>query len=148
MAKFYWIFLRSLYTLLYIEIIKLGLQHHYFSYCYPLPVTDAFSGIVLGVSFSDFGLQFLVVIILHSLTSYLKGCRFSGKVYTILISFTSYLKYTLLPLTGNNSVGGILICAWMCLKSSDHRFEGDLVDVNRECRRDLRSLLSLAKKIP
>ena len=34
--------------------------------------------------------SFLVIIILHSLTSYLKGCRFPGKVYTILISLTSY----------------------------------------------------------
>ena len=32
--------------------------------------------------FPDFGLQFLFVIILQSLTSYLKGCRFPGKVYT------------------------------------------------------------------
>ena len=45
--------------------------------------------------FPDFGLQFLVVIILHSLTSYLKGCRFPGMVYTILISLTSYLKGSL-----------------------------------------------------
>ena len=51
--------------------------------CYLLPG-------VISVSFPDFGLQFLVVIILHSLTSYLKGCRFPGKVYTILISLTSY----------------------------------------------------------
>ena len=42
------------------------------------------------LSVPDFGLQFLVVIILYSLTSYLKGCRFSGKVYTIQISLTSY----------------------------------------------------------
>ena len=42
------------------------------------------------MSFPDFGLQFLAVIILHSLISYLKGCRFPGKVYTILISLTSY----------------------------------------------------------
>ena len=61
------------------------------------------------VSFSDFGLQFLVVIILHSLTSYFKGCRFPGKVYTILISFTSYLKYKLMPLTENNSMSGIFL---------------------------------------
>ena len=44
----------------------------------------------LEMSFPDFGLQFLAVIILHSLISYLKGCRFPGKVYTILISLTSY----------------------------------------------------------
>ena len=44
----------------------------------------------LGLSFPDFGLQFLAVIILHSLTSYLKGCQFPGKIYTILISLTSY----------------------------------------------------------
>ena len=65
----------------------MGSSLHYFSYCYPLPVIDTFSGIM---SFPDFGLQFLVVIILHSLISYLKGCRFPGKVYTILISLTSY----------------------------------------------------------
>ena len=46
--------------------------------------------VILLVSFPDFGLQFLFVIILHSLTSYLKGCRFPEKVYTILISLTSY----------------------------------------------------------
>ena len=44
----------------------------------------------LFLSFPDFGLQFLVILILHSLTSRLKGCRFPGKVYTILISLTSY----------------------------------------------------------
>ena len=54
-----------------------------------LPVTR-YSYPNANMSFPDFGLQFLVVIILHSLTSYLKGCRFPGKVYTILISLTSY----------------------------------------------------------
>ena len=54
-----------------------------------LPVT-CYQHVFWDLSFPDFGLQFLVVIILHSLTSYLKGCRFPGKVYTILISLTSY----------------------------------------------------------
>ena len=42
MLKFYRIFLRSLYTLLYKEIINIGSSLHYFSYCYPLPVTNTF----------------------------------------------------------------------------------------------------------
>ena len=43
--EFYGIILRSLYTLLYIEIKNIGLQLHSFSYCYPLLVTNTFSGI-------------------------------------------------------------------------------------------------------
>lgn len=42
------------------------------------------------MSFPDFGLQFLVIIMLRSLTSYYKGLRFPGEVYTFLISLTSY----------------------------------------------------------
>ena len=66
MAKFYRIFLRSLYTLLYINN-KYGQQLTLIFLLLPVTCYHVFP---------DFGLQFLVVIILHSLTSYLKGCRF------------------------------------------------------------------------
>ena len=87
--KFYGIILRSLYTLLYIEIKNIGLQLHSFPYCYPLPVTDTFSGMCL---FLILVYSFLVIIILHSLTSYLtqRCCNYNLYIsqihtYNILI---------------------------------------------------------------
>ena len=58
--------------------------------CTKILIVTRYLLLVMILSVPDFGLQFLVVIILYSLTSYLKGCRFPGKVYTILISLTSY----------------------------------------------------------
>ena len=84
--KFYGIILRSLYTLLYIEFKNIGSSLHYFFYCYPLPVTDTFPGC------PDLVYSFLVIIILHSLTSYLtqRCCNYNLYIsqihtYNILI---------------------------------------------------------------
>ena len=53
MPKFYRIILRSLYTLLYIEIKNIGGSLHYFSYCYLLFVTNAFSGFFTIPSYTN-----------------------------------------------------------------------------------------------